>query len=80
MKEKTKAIIIDLAILCVYGLVLMITLYYIYEKIPSLSRLVAMLVIFINIPIIWGSLICSITHKKTLGHIIISKIHALHQK
>ena len=73
MNKKTKGIIIDVMLLVIYGLLLMFGIYVLYDNFPTLSRLVAMLLIFICIPITWGTAILSFMGKKTIGHILAEK-------
>ena len=68
MNKKAKGIIIDIIILFIYGFFLMFGIYVLYDNFPTLSRLVAMLLIFISIPITWGTAILSFMGKKTIGH------------
>lgn len=60
MNTKTKGIIIDFVILMIYGFLLMVGIYFLYEVFPNLSRMIAMLILFINISICWGTIILSI--------------------
>ena len=73
MNKKTKGIIIDIMLLVIYGLLLMFGIYVLYDNFPTLSRLVAMLLIFISIPITWGTAILSFMGKKTIGHRVADK-------
>lgn len=73
MNKKTKGIIIDIMLLVIFGLILMFGIYVLYDKFPTLSRLVAMLIIFVNIPVVWGTAILSFMGKRTIGHRIADK-------
>lgn len=73
MNKKTKGIIIDIMLLVIYGFILMFGIYVLYDNFPTLSRLVAMLLIFISIPITWGTAILSFMGKKTIGHRLADK-------
>ena len=46
----------------------MFGIYVLYDIFPTLSRLIAMLIIFVNIPVVWGTAILSFMGKKTIGH------------
>lgn len=72
MSDKTKGIILDLIILAIYGVFLFLFLYYGYRYIYK-SRVIGTFIILLNIPICWGTLICSLLGKKTIGHRIIRK-------
>ena len=65
-----KGFIIDTIILILLGFLLMIGIYFLYELIPNLSRLVALLIILIMIPIFWGSIYLSLKNKNIIGNII----------
>ena len=71
--DKVKAIIIDFTILLLLGIVLMFGIYVLYNVFPSLPRLVAVLIIILMIPLFWGTIICSILGKKTIGNKITNK-------
>ena len=73
MNNKTKGMIIDSILLSIYALLIIFGIYILYEKIPNLSRIVAMLIIIISIPIIWGYIICICTGKKTIGYRLVNK-------
>lgn len=73
MNKKNKAIIVDVMILVIYVCLLMFGIYVLYDIFPTLSRLIAMLIIFVNIPIVWGTTILSFMGKKTIGHRLIRK-------
>lgn len=73
MNKKNKAIIVDVMILVIYVCLLMFGIYVLYYIFPTLSRLIAMLIIFVNIPIVWGTTILSFMGKKTIGHRLIRK-------
>lgn len=73
MNKKNKAIIVDVMILVIYVCLLMFGIYVLYDIFPTLSRLIAMLIIFVNIPIVWGTAILSFMGKKTIGHRLIRK-------
>lgn len=73
MNKKNKAIIVDVMILVIYVCILMFGIYVLYDIFPTLSRLIAMLIIFVNIPIVWGTAILSFMGKKTIGHRLIRK-------
>lgn len=73
MNKKNKAIIVDVIILVIYVCLLMFGIYVLYDIFPTLSRLIAMLIIFVNIPIVWGTAILSFMGKKTIGHRLIRK-------
>lgn len=73
MNKKNKAIIVDIMILVIYVCILMFGIYVLYDIFPTLSRLIAMLIIFVNIPIVWGTAILSFMGKKTIGHRLIRK-------
>lgn len=73
MNKKNKAIIVDIMILVIYVCLLMFGIYVLYDIFPTLSRLIAMLIIFVNIPIVWGTAILSFMGKKTIGHRLIRK-------
>ena len=73
MNKKTKGIIIDIMLLVIYGFILVFGIYVLYDNFPMLSRLVAMLLIFISIPITWGTAILSFMGKKTIGHRLADK-------
>ena len=73
MSVKSKGIIVDIMILIIYGFLLMFGIYVLYDNFPTLSRLVAMLLIFISIPITWGTVILSFMGKKTIGHFLAKK-------
>lgn len=72
-KVKMKALMIDFAILLILGLILMFGIYALYNIFPSLPRLVAVLIIILIIPLFWGTIICSILGKKTIGNKITNK-------
>lgn len=65
-----KGFVIDTIILILLGFLLMIGIYFLYELLPNLSRLVALLIILIMIPIFWGSIYLSLKNKNTIGNII----------
>lgn len=73
MNKKSKGVIIDIIILIIYGFLLMFGIYILYDIFPKLSRLVAMLIIFVNIPVVWGTAILSFMEKKTIGHRLANK-------
>ena len=73
MNKKNKAILVDVIILVIYVCLLMFGIYVLYDIFPTLSRLIAMLIIFVNIPIVWGTAILSFMGKKTIGHRLIRK-------
>lgn len=73
MNKKNKAIIVDVMILVIYVCLLMFGIYVLYDIFPTLSRLIAMLIIFVNISIVWGTAILSFMGKKTIGHRLIRK-------
>lgn len=73
MNKKNKAIMVDVMILVIYVCLLMFGIYVLYDIFPTLSRLIAMLIIFVNIPIVWGTAILSFMGKKTIGHRLIRK-------
>lgn len=73
MNKKTKGIIIDIMLLVIYGIILVFGIYVLYDKFPTLSRLVAMLIIFVNIPVVWGTAILSFMGKRTIGHRLADK-------
>lgn len=73
MNKKSKGVIIDIIILMIYGFLLMFGIYVLYDKFPTLSRLVAMLIIFVNIPVVWGTAILSFMGKRTIGHRLADK-------
>lgn len=73
MNKNSKGVIIDIIILIIYGFLLMLGIYVLYDIFPTLSRLIAMLIIFVNIPIVWGTTILSFMGKKTIGHRLANK-------
>ena len=73
MSKKTKGVIIDIMILIIYGFLLMFGIYVLYDNFPTLSRLIAMLLICISVPITWGTAILSFTGKRTIGHRLVNK-------
>jgi hypothetical protein len=73
MNKNSKGVIIDIIILIIYGFLLMFGIYVLYDIFPTLSRLIAMLIIFVNIPIVWGTAILSFMGKKTIGHRLTDK-------
>ena len=72
MDKKTKGFLIDFGILSIWGVILLLFLYFGYGHIFK-TRLVAVIILILNIPICWGTIIMSILGKKTIGHRIISK-------
>lgn len=74
MTDKTKGILIDFIILIILMFIIMFGIWVLYDIFPNLSRLVCMLIIFVMIPIFWGTIIFSLKSKNTLGHIIIKKM------
>ena len=70
---KVKAFVIDFSILLLLGFLLMIGIYFLYNVFPSFSRLIAVLIILFMIPLFWGTIICSILGKKTIGNRMIEK-------
>lgn len=73
MNKKTKGIIIDIMLLVIYGIILVFGIYVLYDIFPTLSRLIAMLIIFVNIPVVWGTAILSFMGKRTIGHRLADK-------
>lgn len=74
MNKKVKGILIDLGLLLIWAFCLMMFLYFGFGTIYK-TRIVAVLLLLLNIPIIWGTIIMSIIEKKTIGHRIMSKKH-----
>lgn len=70
---KVKAFVIDFSILLLLGFLLMIGIYFLYNVFPSLPRLAAVLIIILMIPLFWGTIICSILGKKTIGNRMIKR-------
>lgn len=73
MNKNSKGVIIDIIILIIYEFLLMFGIYVLYDIFPTLSRLIAMLIIFVNIPVVWGTAILSFMGKRTIGHRIADK-------
>ena len=72
MDNKTKGILIDIIILFIYGWFLFAFLQFGYGHIFH-TRLGAIIIIILNIPICWGTLLMSFMGKKTIGHRIENK-------
>ena len=72
MNNKTKGILIDIIILFIYGWFLFAFLQFGYGHIFH-TRLGAIIIIILNIPICWGTLLMSFMGKKTIGHRIENK-------
>lgn len=73
MNKKSKGIIIDFVILGLYCFLVYFGVYVLYDNYPTFSRTVAMLIIFINIPLVWGACNLSLLGKKTIGHRLAEK-------
>ncbi|MDD6224322.1 MAG: hypothetical protein PUB18_04905 [bacterium] len=71
--NNAKAIIIDFILLFLLGFVLMIGIYVLYSLFPNLQRIIAILLLLLMIPICWGTIICSILGKQTIGNRIVNK-------
>lgn len=73
MNKKTKAILIDFAILTILSLLLMIAIHVIYDIFPKLPRLVVALFFLAMIPFFFSTVILSISGKNTIGNRIASR-------
>ncbi len=73
MKSKIRGIIIDLGILMFLAFIIMLGIYILYEVFLKLLCLVTILIIFINISMFWGTIICYIKGEPTIGNRLVKK-------
>lgn len=72
MDKNSKAFLIDFGILIVYAILIYCFLYFGYGHIYT-KRFVSAIIILVNIPICWGTIILSAMGKNTIGHRIVNK-------
>lgn len=74
MKNTVLSFIIDWILLSCFVGILVILMKYTYNHF-GWSRNIFALIMFLCIPIIWGTLIFSLQGKRTIGNIIVDKIN-----
>lgn len=78
-KNKLKGILIDIVILTVLTIFISTFMYYSFVLFKW-SRIIYIIIFILFIPIAWGTLICSLMGKNTIGHRMVKKINGKNYK